>query len=63
MAVTLLIPENNDMSVSAVWLYTLTHGCVRWVNPNLNSDNDEALIGVTLRANRAEPDGDTALLM
>lgn len=63
MAVTLLIPENTDMSVSAVWLYTLTHGCVSWVNPNLNSDNDEALIGVTLRANRAEPDGDTVLLM
>lgn len=32
------------------------------VNPNLNSDNDEALIGGTVQANRTEPDGDTVLL-
>lgn len=44
MSVILLIPETADTSMSPTWPHTPTHGCVSWVNPNLNSDNDEALI-------------------
>ena len=39
-----------------------TQGYVSRVNPNLKSDNDEALIRGMVQANRTEQDGDTVLL-